>query len=204
MFLYRPNPFFTRSIIGGGQVSVWPHTGHWRTSGDLEPIFNQSGPWLAPLLSAQCWQMQRSRWQQHNVPSGQWSHGSQGAPGTSGAGRGMVTLVIRNTGGGEAMSSHDWLIFSVTQYRISFNITDALYYRVCKAVHWGHHKTSLFEEVSVPSHLSIIWWSKIMYCPFLLVLWRILSNEILVVSRFICFCVVGAQAVGSLSKWRAE
>ena len=75
---------------------------------------------------------------------------------------------------------------------------------LCKAVHWGHHKISLFEEVSVPSHLSIIWWSKIMYCPFLLVLWRILSNEILVVSRFICFCVVGAQAVGSLSKWRAE
>ena len=83
MFLWPPNPFFTRSIIGGGQVSVWPRTGGWRTSGDLEPIFTLE-PGCCCLLSAQCWQMQPSRWHQHNVPSGQWSHGSHGAPGNIG------------------------------------------------------------------------------------------------------------------------
>ena len=55
----------------------------WWTSGDLEPIFTLE-PGCCCLLSAQCWQMQRSRWHQHNVPTGQWSHGSHGAPGNIG------------------------------------------------------------------------------------------------------------------------
>ena len=103
MFLWPPNPFFTRSIIGGGQVSVWPRTGGWRTSGDLEPIFTLTHSCC--LLSAQCWQMQRSRWHQHNVPSGQWSHGSHGAPGNIGGHVTWSHWSSANTGGDEAMSS---------------------------------------------------------------------------------------------------